>query len=79
MSPDSGALIEVFAHIVGENLSSERLSPINTYKKFICSPSFGSYFFFHFIRTKAVTLVRHTARVIANHVYGSGRSTVLMP
>lgn len=44
MSPDSGTLIEALAHIVGENLFSEGLSPINIHKKSIRSLSFGVIF-----------------------------------
>ena len=37
------------------------------------------HFFFHLIRINAVRLVRKTVSVMANQVYGMGRSTVLIP
>lgn len=35
--------------------------------------------FFHFMSMSVVTVVRNMVRTIGNHVYGIGRSTVLMP
>ena len=51
---------------------SPKLKPRSSFRGFL-------HFFFHFIRINAVNPVRNTVRVMANHVYGMGRSTVLIP